>query len=1096
MASKPTISSTSVRFGQEFEFDLRSYELKRSGLVQRLERIPAELLRLLIQHRGELVTRDQIVGAVWGKDVFLDTDNSINAAIRKIRQVLGDDPAHPSFVQTLTGRGYRFIATVEESGATPVAQVETGSSASGDQRLGGKISHYRIIRLLGGGGMGLVYEAEDLKLGRRVALKLLPGELASDPKAFERFEQEARAASALDHPNICGIHQLGEQDGQPFIVMPLLQGETLREWIGGRTERSTPACLRQLVDLAIQIAEGLDAAHQKGIIHRDIKPANIFVTNRGQAKILDFGVAKFVQSAELGDEQTGSMNSGVVNHEANRTAASLGTPSYLSPEQIRREKLDVRTDLFSFGLVLYEMATGQRAFSGDTVTHIRNAVLQVPAAPVHQLNSGVPAQLERIIEKSLVKDRDLRWQTAREIADELRAIEVPGAPAEIERPPLTKSSNAFPVLRLHLGKIAIALGIALTIAAVLGLLHYRSVRAGRLNERDTVVLTDFSNNTGDPLFDGSLKQILKISLTQSPFLNVLPDKKIRSTLKLMTQPVNTPISPSIAREVCQRSGSKAYIAGAIASLDTDYVIGLKAENCLNHATLAQEQVTAHSKDEVISAVGDAATRLRIKLGESIASVKKFDVPLRQATTNSLEALKEYTLAGQVENEKGPQAAISHYKNAVALDPLFARAYSALAGEYFDTGESFLAATAARKAYDLRDRVTDLEKIQIEASYHSFATGDLQKAANAYQRWAEITPWYAGPLANLAFIYAQLGLNDKALSASLEAARIGDTPEDYTNVVSSYLSLGRLEEAKATFDRVESRHLNTPFNHTSIYLVAFLQHDTAAMQRELAWAKGKPEVEWWMLYLEACTRSYYGEMKKARQFYKLARTAAVAADQKETASSYRADAALHEALFGNFAIAERDIGKVLENSNGQDAEAAAALTYAFAGNRTRAQALADDLAKRYPQNTLVQSNYLPTILGQLSIHAQNPAQALELLKPVRPFELGQPAQAILLNLYPVFVRGQAYLAVREYQKAMTEFQEILEHPGMSLNEPIVVLARLGIARAYAADGQRERARSAYQDLLTLWKTADPDIPVLKQARAEYAKLESHLATAGN
>jgi eukaryotic-like serine/threonine-protein kinase len=1086
MGSDRVTSPTSVRFGENFEFNLRSFELKRAGQALKLERIPTDLLRLLIQNRGELVTRDQIVETVWGKDVFLDSDNSINAAIRKIRQVLEDDSAHPRYVQTLTGRGYRFIAAVEESGTDPAVEAPAPGNDA-DHKPGKRISHYRLIRLLGGGGMGLVYEGEDLKLGRRVAIKLLPTELASEPGAFERFEREARAASSLDHPNICSIYQLGEHDGQPFIVMQLLEGVTLREWIEAGVGRGSSQRLRELVGYAIQIADGLGAAHQKGIVHRDIKPANIFITQRGQAKILDFGVAKFVEQAE-GTPTSGQDSVPAGDGPPTRTAASLGTPSYLSPEQIRREKLDTRTDLFSFGLVLYEMATSQRAFPGSTTTVIRDAVLDSPTVPVRDVMPDVPVELERIISKALVKDREQRWQTAREIADALQEVQgtlptiVSGAQAET---PPAEVKNARRHLKSALAVAALLLVIATTIFAAL---RYRDLRSSRLSDKDTVVLTDFSNNTGDSVFDDTLKQALKVSLSQSPFLRILPERTVRATLKLMTQPSNTPISPSIAREVCQRSGSKALISGAIASLDTEYVIGLKAENCVNGRMLAQEQVTARSKDDVIARLGEAATNLRSKLGESISTVKKFDVPLRMATTGSMEALKEYTIAGQAENQKGPLAAIPHYKRAISLDPMFARSYSALSAEYFDEGESSLAANYATKAYELRDRVTDLEKTQIDASYHSFATGDLEKAAHAYEQWAQITPWYPGPHSNLAYIYGQLGWNDKALSESLEGVRLGESGEAYTNVISAYIGIDRREEAKATFARALSRGLDVPSNHTSRYLIAFLDHDRAAMDEELAYAAKNHEVDAWMLYFESCTNSFYGRQARAREFTRRASAAASAQNQKEPAASYEAETALREALFGNAALARQAIQKVLRGSVGQDVKAVAALTYAFAGDNAKAQEIADSLAEQYPQNTIVQFNYLPSIRAQLALNAGHPETALENLKSARPYELGQPSQLMLLNMYPVYIHGQAYLAAHDNKSAIGEFQAILEHPGMSLNEPIAVLAHLGIARAHAAQGDKDRARSAYQDFLSIWREADPGLPLLKQARAEYARLQ--------
>lgn len=794
MVLERVTSASLVRFGDGFEFDLRSFELKKTGQFLRLERIPTDVLSLLIQQRGELVTRDQIVERVWGKGAFLDTDNSINAAISKIRQSLGDDPARPRFVQTLTGRGYRFIAAVEESGKTTVADAET---------------------------------------------------------------------SAPEEP-------------------------------------------------------------------------------------------------------------------------------------------------------------------GDHLLSNRHA------------------------------DGNIRY---------------------------------------HRNKILLAAAVILATVGIFAGLRYRSARVSRLTAKDTVVLADFSNNTGDAVFDGSLKQALKVALSQSPFLNILPERKVRATLKLMTQPANTPIFPSIAREVCQRSGSKAYISGAIASLDTDYVIGLKAENCLNGTTLAQEQITARSKDGVVSALGEAASRLRSKLGESITTVKKFDVPLRTATTGSLDALKEYTLAGQVENGKGPTAAIPHYRKAIALDPLFARAYSALAAEYFDVGESSLAAASATKAYELRDRVTDHEKPQLEASYHSFATGDLQKAAQAYETWSQQAPWYPSPHANLAFIYAQMGWFDKTLAESLEALRLGESGETYTNVVSSYISIDRLQEAKAMFNQAETRNMNTPFNHTAMYLVSFLERDRAGMDRELAWAQGVPEVGAWMLYFESCTNSYYGRLRIARGFTDRASAAAVAQNQKEVAASYRADAALHDALYGYGNLAKQSIQKTLATSVGQDVRAVAALTYAFAGERTKAQALADDLARQFPQNTLVQFNYLPAIRAQIALDENHPDEALELLKRARPYELGQPAQVMLINLYPVYIRGQAYLTRHDGKAALAEFQEILDHPGMSVNEPIAALAHLGVARAHAAQGDKDRAGSAYQEFFSLWKDADPGIPVLKQAKAEYASLQQSVSSIG-
>lgn len=978
--------------------------------------------------------------------------------------------------------------------------LELNSATSPQVQPGQLVGQYRILSEIGRGGMGVVYCAEDIKLGRRVAIKFLPLETTGDPNAFWRFEQEARAASTLDHPNICGVYQLGEHEGKPFIAMQLLDGQTVREWIEAAHTRPN---LSEVLDFAIQIAEGLEAAHAQGIIHRDIKPANIFISKRNQVKILDFGLAKFVENVEAADRPSGdieALSAFSGDPSLTRTGMSLGTPFYSSPEQIRHEKLDIRTDIFSLGLVLYEMATARRAFGGDTITFFRNAVLNDSPIAARRLNPEIPPALERAISKMLQKDRNQRFQSAGEIAAELRQIR------EQLFPPPAKSRRGVNRIitrfsdwtRRNQRGLFVAAAALVTLALAFAVRHYRYLAASKLTEQDTIVVADFSNNTGDSVFDSTLKQALTISLGQSPFLNLLPDRKIRTTLREMTKSGNIPILGDIAREVCQRSGSKAVVAGAIASLGSEYVLGLKAENCINGELLGEEQITARVKQDVISTLGDAATRLRGKLGESITTIKKFDVPLREATTSSLEALKEYTTGGQVENEKGASDAIPYYQKAIKLDPNFARAYSALSGVYFDAGESSLAASYATKAYQLRDHGTDLERIQIATTYHNFATGNLEKAAQAFEQWSQFRPMSPSPHTNLGYIYSQLGFNDKALTETLKARGLGLSGEVLNDVMSCYIALGQLQQAKQTFAQADSLHMNLPGNHNNLYLVAFLEHDRAVMDREAAWATSKPEAEAGMLYLQSLTSAYDGHLKRARDYSSRASAAALAENQKETALSYRADAALREALFGNASKADRDLAKERLADYGQDAQAVAAFAYAFAGNRAKGKALAEKLAQKYPENTIVQSHYLPVIRAQIALDENHPAEALEILNGAQPFELGQPAQIISLNMYAVFVRGQAYLAVQDGRNAAREFQKILDTPGMALNEPIAALVYLGIARANAsgaktsqssdADASRAKSRTAYQDFLTLWKDADPDIPILKQAKAEYSKLQ--------
>jgi eukaryotic-like serine/threonine-protein kinase len=1114
MASDPVRITDQLRFGEDFELDLRAYELRRAGRVLKLERIPMELLLLLIEKRGQLVTRDQIIERIWGKDVFLDTDNSINAAIRKIRQVLKDDSEQPRFVQTITGRGYRFIAAVVEimpARAPGAAQPHT-PSANG--LAGQKISHYRILQVLGGGGMGVVYKAEDLKLGRKVAVKFLPAEMAGDPKAFERLECEARAASTLEHPNICPIYELGEHAGQPFIVMQLLDGQTLQDRIETSAVLRKPLPVNEILDLALQIVGGLEAAHEKGIIHRDIKPANIFITNRGEAKILDFGLAKVVEKdlgnyqpqdrpASASDSVPAAATAPFSNLRLTRTGAFLGTAYYMSPEQVLGEKLDARTDLFSLGLVLYEMATCKRAFHGKTADEIRDAVLHRPARPVRQRNPELPSGLEQIIARALEKDRNLRYQSAADIRADLQQLRLDSQPghtegnssaAEVATGVPTRLSQILspqpaavphpPLLRWQV-LIPALIGVAALIA---GGLYWRSHRAAKLTETDTIVLADFANSTGDSVFDDALKQALAVALRQSPFLNILPHSKVSEALKLMTLPENTPLTTAVARELCQRTASKAYVAGNIALLGRQYVIGLSAVNCQDGETLAQQQVTAEAREKVIPKLGAAAAQLRSNLGESLATVQKFDTPLPQATTGSLDALKEYSLGNQIENQKGPTAAIPHYEKAVALDPQFAGAYSSLAASYFDVGEDSLAAVNATRAYELRDRVSERERLQFTSFYHTMVTGNIEKAAQAYELLADSYPRLSAPHFALGFIDVQLGRNDQFLAESQQALHLNPGVREYGHLAAAYMVLGRLNEAKAALAQSQSHFSILPVDHINRYLIAFLEHDNATMERETAWAAGKPGVEDSMLYYQSSTSGYFGELRKARELSQFASASAVAVGKKENAASYQADAALREALFGNASEARKQVTKAIAASSGHDVQVAAALTYALIGDVARAQLVAANLTKQFPENSGVQFNYLPAIRAQIALASGSPTRALEFLQAAQPYELGSPGQSLpLLSLYPIFVRGEAYLAARNGPAAIAEFQNILDHPGIALNQAIAALAHLQLGRAQALAGDKDKARAAYQEFLNLWKDADPEIPILKQARSEYANL---------
>jgi tetratricopeptide (TPR) repeat protein/predicted Ser/Thr protein kinase len=974
--------------------------------------------------------------------------------------------------------------------------------------VGRQFGSYRILSQLGEGGMGEVYLAEDTSLDRKVAIKFIRATSTGDEQARRRLIREAKAAARLEHPNICAIYEVCQQDNDSFIVMQFVEGENLGTVIHG-----SPLQLGDTLDLAIQIAEALSAAHSRGIIHRDIKPQNIIINSHGQPKVLDFGVAKVISPG------TRPWDAAETESILSVPGMIVGTPAYMSPEQVRGETLDARTDIFSFGSVLYEMVGGRHPFAEASPAATLSAILTREPAPLARYASDVPDELQRIVSKALSKGKQARYQGIKDLLTDLRALKQnlefearleravrqevrdgalaaeraeAGTPAKMQIRPLdaaltgealkarTTSSTRIVIGEINRHRLGVSLTLATLIVAVMAAYFYFH-RQLVLTDRDTILLADFVNTTGDPVFDGNtLKQGLAVQLQQSPFLNLCPDLRVQQALRLMNKAPDIRVTREVGREIALRQGLKAVIVGAIAKFDRNYSLTLEAINTQTGETLAMTQVETEGKDQVLRALSQAATQMREKLGESLSSIQRFDKPLEEITTSKLEAFQVYALGVELAISGRFMEAVPILQRAVEIDPDFAAADSLLSIMHFTAGRPKLAAEYAEKAYALRDRVSEYEKLRIISIYHGFVTGDATKRIEVQMLQKRMYPRdWAGPN-DLALTYNQIGQSDQAIAEARESIRLNPNfAAPHRHLGLALLRLNRFADARDALMQALKQKLALTDFHSFLYQIAFIQGDTAGMQQQIDSRDRQPD-EYVAFDWQAQTAAFAGQWRRAQDLSRRAIDLAARGDAIEPAARYHAEQSLRAAVFGLFTTAKAAGAQSLALERNQVTLTRAALALALCGESSHTQQLVDELAKRYPKDTLVNGLWLPVIRAVLELQRGNGAQAIELLEAPRRYE---PAA----EFWPQYVRGQAYLELNKGAEAAAEFQKILHHRGEGPLSPLYPLAHVGMARAAALAGDVSKSRNAYQQFLTSWRNADPEIVRLIEAKNEYQKL---------
>jgi eukaryotic-like serine/threonine-protein kinase len=979
------------------------------------------------------------------------------------------------------------------------------------------ISRYRILEKLGAGGMGEVYLAEDTKLGRKVALKLLSEELTHNRDRLSRFDQEAYAASALNHPNILTIYEMGDEGGRHYIATEYIDGITLRKRLGGQ-----PMDLTEILDIAIQITGALEEAHAAGIIHRDIKPENVMIRKNGHVKVLDFGLAKLLDRSTEGDQaDTEAVTRAFVQTDA---GVVMGTSLYMSPEQARGKGVDARSDIWSLGVILYEMAAGRAPFMGETKTDVIVAIAKTEPPPLARFAPGLPPEFEWVVMKALRKSADERYQTIKELESDLKKLKQkvvfqtelersmgperltgaitafadtdvphhsshlsfqPSVPSTmhststVQSAAQTRASSVEYILegiKRHKLTAAVAAVVVVLLIAGIWFLGFRRPTPA-LTDKDTILLADFVNTTDDPVFDSTLKQALAAQLRQSPYLDILSEDRVQDALKLMEKSPDEDVTREIARDICERLGIKAMLIGTISGVGNRYVITLDALNAQTGDTIASDQAEAANKEQVLKSLGEAASRLREKLGETLASIQKHDAPIEQVTTSKLEALRYYSLGVKQHSSGRYDDAIPLYQHAIEVDQRFAIAYARLATCYNVKKKPELARAASSKAYEYRERASEREKLYVEWNYFGAVTGEIDKATEALDVWKRTFPRDWEPHNLLAVRYTLTGPFDKAIEEASEAVRLNPKePKAHANLANGFIGLNRFADGKQVLRNALGEKMETDSMHQHLYHLAFVNGDAAGMKEQLDWAASSKSAGYLLNVWQAHAAEFYGKFAEANQF-----TDKAVDNNRDAAAQLLSQQALRAATF-------RDCGKVgaltsralsfsrdllyLENS---------ANALAACGQATAAQSLVNEMQKGFPHDTLLNSVWIPLIRAQLELSRGNGAQALQLLESARKYD-------VYGDFWPQYVRAQAYLKQKSGAQAVAEFRYILDRRGWYPVSPIWPLAHLGLARAYALVGDNGNARKAYQDFFDLWKNADATVPFVAEARQEYDKLK--------